>query len=203
MSICKNGHVERVSRNEAKARTRQRLIEEADRLFRERGYAATSIEQIAAAAGVTKGAVYGHFASKEDLLVSAIEELPTPDYGALLNDVSVPLRERLAAFGRTVALDEATTDRAELAASLEFLAALLRNPPARERYAENLRRRLDELAAVDEDVPLPGTTPAQVWAIGHALYLGLQIDRCLAPEVLTTDLFPRAYELLAGFYPEE
>lgn len=195
--------MERITRPESKARTRQRLIDEADRLFRERGYAATSIEQIAAAAGVTKGAVYGHFASKEDLLLSANEDLPTPDYGALLNDASVPLRERLAAFGRAMALDEATIDRAELAASLEFLAALLRNPAARERYAEELRRRLDELAAADDDVPLPGTTPLQVWAIGHALFLGLQIDRCLAPEVLPAELFPRAYALLAGLYPEE
>jgi AcrR family transcriptional regulator len=192
-----------ITRTESKARTRQRLIEEADRLFRERGYAATSIEQIAAAAGVTKGAVYGHFASKEDLLMSAIEDLPAPDYGRLLNDTSVPLRERLAAFGRAMAVEEATTDRAELAASLEFLAALLRNQPARERYAESLRRQLDELAADDADVPRPGTTPAQVWAIGHALFLGLRIDRCLAPEVLTADLFPRAYALLAGLYPGE
>ena len=68
----------RLTRAESKARTRQRLLDEAQRLFRERGYAATSLEQIAEAAEVTKGAIYGHFSSKEDLLLSAIEAAPTP-----------------------------------------------------------------------------------------------------------------------------
>src|ERR1700678_520058 len=99
-----------MTRATAKAMTRQRLIGEARRLFRERGYAATSLEQIAEAADVTKGAIYGHFASKEDLLLSAIEAAPTPDYGALLNDRSRPLRERLAEYGRTMATDKTATD---------------------------------------------------------------------------------------------
>jgi AcrR family transcriptional regulator len=53
---------------------RQRLLAEAQRLFREHGYAATSLEQIAEAAEVTKGAIYGHFASKEDLMLYLCRE---------------------------------------------------------------------------------------------------------------------------------
>ena len=68
--------VARVTRAESKERTRQRLLAEAQRLFRERGYAATSLEQIADAAEVTKGAIYGHFASKEDLMLTAMEAAP-------------------------------------------------------------------------------------------------------------------------------
>jgi len=194
--------VVRVTREAAKARTRQRLLDEAQRLFRERGYAATSLEQIADAAEVTKGAIYGHFSSKEDLLLSAIEAAPTPDYGAVLNDQSRPPRERLAEFGRAMAVDEANTDKAALAVSLEFFAALLRSPDALRRYAAELERRLEELAADDHDQPLPGTTPVQVWAIGHALFIGLQIYQSIAPELLTPAVFERAYELLAGLYPD-
>jgi AcrR family transcriptional regulator len=194
--------VTRVTRATSKARTRQRLLDEAERLFRERGYAATSLEQIAEAADVTKGAIYGHFASKEDLLLSAIEAAPTPDYGTLLNDRSRPQRERLAEFGRAMAVDEATTDKAGLAVSLEFVAALLRSPDALRRYAAGLERRLEELAADDDDQPLPGTTTVEAWAIGHALFIGLQIYQCIAPEILTPAVFERAYELLAGLYPE-
>lgn len=193
----------RLTRAESKARTRQRLLDEAQRLFRERGYAATSLEQIAEAAEVTKGAIYGHFASKEDLLLSAIEAAPTPDYGAVLNDQSRPLRERLAEFGRTMAVDEATTDKAGLAVSLEFVAALLRTPDALRRYSANLQRRLEDLAADDDEQPLPGTTPVQTWAIGHALSIGLQIYQCIAPEIITPAAFERAYELLAGLYPDD
>jgi AcrR family transcriptional regulator len=192
----------RVTRAESKAQTRQRLLREAERLFREHGYAATSLEQIAEAAEVTKGAIYGHFASKEDLLLSAIEATPTPDYGATLNDLSRPLRERLAEFGRTIAVDENTNDKAAVAVSLEFVAALLRNPDALQRYLADYEHRLNELAAADEEQPLPGTTPLQAWATGSALSLGLQIYRCIAPEILTPDVFERAYELLAGLYPE-
>src|SRR3984957_2013533 len=105
MSMWQHGGMARVTRAESKERTRQRLLAEAQRLFRERGYAATSLEQIAEAAEVTKGAIYGHFASKEDLMVSALEAAPAPDYSAL-NDGSRPLRERLAEFGRAVAVDE-------------------------------------------------------------------------------------------------
>jgi AcrR family transcriptional regulator len=54
------------------AGTRLRLMEAAAHLFIERGYAAVSMRDIASAAKVTKGAVYGHFRSKGQLLVEVI-----------------------------------------------------------------------------------------------------------------------------------
>lgn len=55
--------------------TRERIVDEAMRLFSEHGYAATSIAKIEAAAGLTPGAggVYHHFASKEAVLAAGIE----------------------------------------------------------------------------------------------------------------------------------
>ena len=47
--------------------TRERILAEALRLFGERGYARVSVEEIAEAAGVTKGAVYHWFSDKDDL----------------------------------------------------------------------------------------------------------------------------------------
>jgi len=47
--------------------TRERILAEALRLFAERGYARVGVEEIAEAAGVTKGAVYHWFADKDDL----------------------------------------------------------------------------------------------------------------------------------------
>src|SRR6202161_2919465 len=133
--LWQDDRMARVTRATSKAITRQRIVGEAERLFRERGYAATSLEQIAEAADVTKGAIYGHFSSKEDLLLSAIEATPTPDYGAVLNDLSRPLRERLGGLGAAVGADKATTDKAGLAASLEFVAGLLRTPRALRGYS--------------------------------------------------------------------
>jgi AcrR family transcriptional regulator len=55
--------------------TRDRIVDEAMRLFSERGYAATSIAKIEAAAGLTPGAggLYHHFKSKEAVLAAGIE----------------------------------------------------------------------------------------------------------------------------------
>lgn len=182
--------------------TRERILGEAQRLFRERGYAATSLEQIAEAAEVTKGAIYGHFSSKEDLLLSAIEASSAPAWAAALNDQSRPVRERVAGFSRQMWADEAFRDKAELAVELEFFAALLRSPGALRRYSAELQRRLAELSAADPDQPLPGTTPLEAWGIGHALLIGLQVYQHIAPEILTPAVFERAIGLLAGLYPE-
>ncbi|MGW6507380.1 helix-turn-helix domain-containing protein, partial [Streptomyces niveus] len=46
----------------------QRLLAAATRLFAEQGYGSTSVQEIVEAAGVTKGALYHYFGSKEDLL---------------------------------------------------------------------------------------------------------------------------------------
>jgi AcrR family transcriptional regulator len=202
MSMWQHGGVARVTRAESKERTRQRLLAEAQRLFRERGYAATSLEQIAEAAEVTKGAIYGHFASKEDLMLSAIEAAPTPDYSTTLNDQSRPLRERLAEYGRAVAADD-PGDAEELAMYLEFYAALLRAPDALQRYSSTVERRLQELADADTDEPPTDATPVQVWAIGQAMLAGLQIYKQLAPGLVTAEVFERAFGLLADLYPEE
>jgi AcrR family transcriptional regulator len=195
--------VARMTRETSKAMTRERLLGEARRLFRERGYAATSLEQIAEAASVTKGAIYGHFSSKEDLLISAIEAAPTPAWVTEMNDPSRPLRVRLAELSRTMVTDEAFTDKAELAMELEFIAALLRSPDDLRRYSSVYERRLAELAAEDPDKPLPGTAPVEVWVIGAALLCGLQIYQNIAPDILTPAVFERACQLVVGLYPED
>lgn len=63
----------RVPRGEARAR----LIEAARSLVRHKGFAATSVDDLCAAAGVTKGAFFHHFASKEALGVALVEDWTT------------------------------------------------------------------------------------------------------------------------------
>lgn len=53
---------------------RARLIDAARSLIRQRGFAATSVDDLCAAAGVTKGAFFHHFASKEALGVALVED---------------------------------------------------------------------------------------------------------------------------------
>jgi AcrR family transcriptional regulator len=53
--------------------TRAALLEEATALFAARGYAATSLEDVASASQVTRGAVYHHFASKRALFEAVLD----------------------------------------------------------------------------------------------------------------------------------
>src|SRR3954470_1627531 len=63
----------RMTRAETREQTREAVIAAADALFSERGFHASSVGDIAAAAGYTKGAVYSNFASKEDVFFAVYE----------------------------------------------------------------------------------------------------------------------------------
>src|SRR4029450_9871277 len=53
------------------ARTRAEILDHAGRLFRLRGYAGTNIDDVMLAAGLTRGAFYAHFTSKDELFTEA------------------------------------------------------------------------------------------------------------------------------------
>jgi len=62
------------SSREKSAETRSHIIEAAYRLFVDKGYNATPLREISQQAGVTVGAVYNHFNTKEDIWVAVIQE---------------------------------------------------------------------------------------------------------------------------------
>ncbi|MEO8304644.1 MAG: TetR family transcriptional regulator [Betaproteobacteria bacterium] len=71
------------------AATREALLDAALRVFRDRGVAHTSLEEVAASAGVTRGAVYWHFNDKADL------------FNALCERGQMPMEAMLASAGET------------------------------------------------------------------------------------------------------
>ena len=110
--------------------TRERIVDEAMRLFSEHGYAATSITKIEAAAGLTPGAggIYHHFASKEALLAAGVERhLARLDALREIRDVLGPLGDLKAELTLTARYILAELDReSEL---LRILASESRNQP--------------------------------------------------------------------------
>jgi AcrR family transcriptional regulator len=64
----------RLSRREQHERTRRDLIDAAGRVFARNGIERTSVEEIAAEAGYTKGAFYASFASKDELFLTIVDE---------------------------------------------------------------------------------------------------------------------------------
>src|SRR5580692_6974327 len=88
--------------------TRDKILDTAERLFGEYGYAATSLRQIIAAAGVNLAAIHYHFGSKEELLDDLVKRKVAPlnaermalldRYEAEAGDRPVPLDKLLNAF---------------------------------------------------------------------------------------------------------
>ena len=90
---------------DADTATRERVLLEAARLFRHRGYTATTLREIADAAGVKAGSIYYHFDSKEQILGEVL------DKGILV--VAGAVRERIDA------LPAGATARQRIAAAIE------------------------------------------------------------------------------------
>nr|HID12381.1 TetR/AcrR family transcriptional regulator [Anaerolineae bacterium] len=92
-------------RERKKQETRQRLMEAALRLFREQGYDATTVEEIAEAADVAKGTFFNYFETKEAILpalaawrLRQLEEALSPERGAPASPVArIKLALRLVA----------------------------------------------------------------------------------------------------------
>ena len=101
-----------MAQQERAIETRAAIIRGAAAAFQERGYGSTSLAQVSAAAGVTKGALYFHFDSKEALAVAIIEAQ----------------HEASAAIGRTMLEQNVPGLRAILIMSLELARQLHEDP---------------------------------------------------------------------------
>jgi AcrR family transcriptional regulator len=134
-------------------RTRAALIASARHVFATRGFEGASLDEIAEAAGYTRGAIYRHFANKEELFfaVSAAvntevldafaEELDLEGEGPTLDD------NRLAAATWMKAL---AGNREIWALNLEFSLYQYRNPAVQERSADERRQNRATVASFME-----------------------------------------------------
>src|ERR1039458_552292 len=111
--------------------TKDKILNAAERLIGEQGYAATSLRQIIAEAGVNLAAVHYHFGSKEDLLDAVVARKVTP-----VNEARIARLERVEAEvgnGPPAVLTEGMMPRLVEkhfhATGLRFVAALRRAIP--------------------------------------------------------------------------
>jgi AcrR family transcriptional regulator len=178
------------TRAERQARTREELIEAAERLFTRQGFHATSVADVAAEAGYTTGAVYSNFASKEDVFFAVYER--RADAAVLHGERTFAELEPVAALER-LSVDTAARrgrDDGWLAVFLEFWAHVVRNPELRERFAEIHARVMQPVADVVDELT-GGRDGAAVTAAMNVMQIGLALERLTRPGVADAELAAR------------
>jgi AcrR family transcriptional regulator len=193
---------------ERRAQTTQRLLDAAAEVFARRGFHAATVDDIAAAAGYTKGAVYANFAGKDalflalldrhlddqlaqvDLLVAAATDT---DLRARLRDASA---EQIAAGGSFGLL------------MLEFWLYAARDAAARAALAERYQRMRDRLAVViaerDAARAVARSRPSdEVATLMLALDVGLVLQHLIDPHAVTPELRANALTEIIDLAPDE
>lgn len=180
--------VERWTRERRLEHTRSLLLDAAEDVFAEKGFTAATLDDIAHVAGYTKGAIYKHFATKEDLFL-AVSDRYWRRYFDNFAEVMASARQvgarefdEIARRWRQLSIDRGAE---HAALGHEFTLYLLRNPDARERVAQKRAEVVDKLAdfivtGIDRlggTLLIPSTTLAQVLvATSDSVVLGSQLD---------------------------
>ena len=171
--------------------TRSLLIQSAEMIFARDGFEAARLEEIAADAGYTRGALYANFKNKEDLFFALLEQE--------ISSRIAKVRSRIEKFQdpaakldelRAVFLDMCLDRRWSLLA-LEFKLFAVRHPEVKARLAAMNRRFAHSRASILRDVMqgLGRDLPASANAVGmslsaltNGLTLEHMLDRTLMPE---------------------
>jgi AcrR family transcriptional regulator len=180
-----------------RARTRATLIEAAAAVIGEKGFDRASLEEIAARAGMTRGAVYGNFKDKEELFLAVVETRWKPIVPPLKPGAS--FREQMRILGKTVA-KEAHARRSQAAAASAFQLYTLTHEGMRLRMTRQnaaiYKRMAKELVKIVPPDQLP--MPAEKFVcVLDAIITGLLFTFFQTPELITDDVFVAAFEALA------
>ena len=134
--------VSKLNKHELRTKeTRELLLQAAEEIFVRDGYEGAELGEIAALAGRTKGAIYAHFKSKEDIFLALIEQ-HTTRYRKQMADLlakSTSTKENLAALRQFYL--KMTDDKAWALLFLEFKLYAIRHPESKEK----LQRHFDEV----------------------------------------------------------
>jgi AcrR family transcriptional regulator len=183
----------RLTRAQRRQQTRARLLDAAGQVFARRGFHAATVDEVAEAAGYTKGAVYSNFANKDELFLALLDQRLAAQLQQVEALYAIESSEELLAAmrGRTEQEFAAARDFGVL--SLEFSLYAMRNPAAQAELAtryRQLRGRLAELitkryASHQTAPPMP---PEHLAALVLATDTGLFLQYSAEPGALPWEL---------------
>jgi AcrR family transcriptional regulator len=177
-----------------KEEVRGRVLAAAGEVFAEKGFAAATLDQVAAAAGFTKGAVYSSFASKDELFLALMAE----EVQRRVDAVEAALGAATDLPAALVAVDTELSRRDETwqLLFLEFWQRAVRDPDVRRRFVASrreLRSRITE--AVDRYLTAhpvrTGWDARSLTLVIIALSNGLAVEALPDPDAVPRDLLAR------------
>ncbi|MGH3712756.1 MAG: TetR/AcrR family transcriptional regulator [Micromonosporaceae bacterium] len=184
-----------------RAQTRARILDAAVEVFGERGIAASSVSDVAAAAGLTKGAVYSSFASKDKLVLAIMEEHAMQRLTAALASFAEAGPQNALDRVGTVLVEAIRSDAVWHRLLAEYFA--LSYHDVRTRLALRDRRREARAAVAravtrisDESgvaLPMPADRLAVVF---FAISNGLGVEAGIDPEAVPDDLLGHVLSLI-------
>ncbi|MFL5824554.1 MAG: TetR/AcrR family transcriptional regulator [Solirubrobacteraceae bacterium] len=191
---------QRLTRVERQAQTRRELLDAAARVFVKRGFAGSSVEEISAEAGYTRGAFYSNFRSKNELFVELLHDRVYTRYTEMTQEGLRGRPPTLRETGEQLAAIQADPEgRWIWRLWFECLAQAGRDDELRELAATFWRGNRERIAKLLE-ITLPHHKD-RAKAIATALIaldIGLAIQHFVDPQDAPLDLYPELYVLLFG-----
>ena len=185
-------------KGDKRLRTRATLLEAARELIREKGFAHTTLEEVARRAGMTSGAIYGNFKNRDELFITLGQTYWVPIKPVIKPGSS--FAEKMRALAQAT-LAVAPERRAVAVGRLTGLAYALSHEAMRKLVEEVTAKDFGTGAAwlrtVADDGVLPMPANILVCVI-HALMEGLLYQRFLTPELVPDEAFYAAFAALAG-----
>lgn len=195
---------ERLTRAQQQQRTRQRLLDAAETLFAEHGIHRTSLDDVAAEAGLTKGAIYANFEGKNGLLTAILERRNADDHIADTDPAADPAVSMAGWLGHLGDSYESSLSlpqtRRFAMAFVEFWLHSMRTPAARDAVAQWLRTvREHNAKEITErcggEPPMPA---GQLATLMTALDIGVAFQHLIDPEDVPADLYARGLTAILG-----
>ncbi|RFS86246.1 TetR/AcrR family transcriptional regulator [Actinomadura spongiicola] len=183
--------------SDRREQTRTALLTAAERLWAERGIHGASLDDIAAAAGLTKGAVYSNFTGKTDLLLALMERFTSDPTRTDVCDELRAAEKDGDATGRSSSRHEPDERARQLALLLvEFWLYGMRDYAAGWRIADWYAERRARLASqLDPDDAI---APHERATLTLALDFGLAFQHLLDPARVPADLYKTGKNLMQG-----
>jgi TetR/AcrR family transcriptional regulator, transcriptional repressor for nem operon len=172
--------------NEHKQATRRRIIKAAGRRLKRDGIDGSGIATLMADAGLTNGAFYAHFASKEDLVATALADQLRTQYAGL--DALAPGRDGVEQLGRAYLSPEHRDNPDDGCPSAALLDEIGRcTDTTKQAYTDGVLAIIADIAArlAPHDPPSARVKTLSV----YALMIGtLQLSRALADRQLADEI---------------